>query len=90
MSAQLGGKFHNPKMISFCYSKMYQKNNLAGKLTHTGMKTDIVLARDFTFIKFASEGLKTYNKNHFQREDDAQRKGLLWIVLPLIWKHLSN
>ena len=58
MSAQLGGKFHNPKMLSFCYSKMYQKNNLAGQLTHTGMKTDIVLARDFIFIKFASEGLK--------------------------------
>ena len=69
---------------------MYQKNNLAGELTHSDMKTDIVLARDFIFIKFASEGLKNYNKNHFQREDNAQQKGLLWIVLPLIWKHLSN
>ena len=44
---------------------MYQKNYLAGKLTHTDMKTDIVLAGDFIFIKFASEGVKTYNKNHF-------------------------
>ena len=44
---------------------MYQKNNLAGELTHTDMKTDIVLAGDFIFIKFASEGVKTYNNNHF-------------------------